>query len=545
VARPTPAQLLPAERPPLWAGVVAAVVAVAVTTGLIYPLREIVPAVSTGVVYLLAVLLVATWFGLWVGLGAAVASALALNWFHIPPTGRFTIADAQNWVALAVFLVTAAIASTLAELARARAREAESRRAEADLAAELARLLLGGSDVRSALPLAAARLEAALDLEGAAIELAGDGAAGGSAGAAGDDSASAVAGGDSSGAHAGAAAGGGAGAADTGGGGGGGTGGESLPLRGSDGRPIATLRLAHAPRDATRQRLVERVVPGLEAILGVALGREAIQQEAVETRALRRSDEIKTALLRAVSHDLRSPLTAIAASGEALASPSLTDAEREELAASVGAEADRLSRLVDKLLDLSRLQGGQADPRVEWCSVDEVLRVAISETPHAAGFSIGIDRDLPLVRADAVQLERAFANLLENAARYGGDHPVAVRARVVGHRLLIRIVDRGPGIPGRELERIFEPFYRGRSREGDGHVGSGLGLAVVRGFVEANGGRVWAESLPGQGTTFVVELPVEASEPAEDGGAPAAGCERAVSGGAASGRPPSSGGARA
>lgn len=506
MARPTPAQLLPAERPPLWAGVVAAIVAVAVTTGLIYPLREIVPAVSTGVVYLLAVLLVATWFGLWVGLGTAVASALALNWFHIPPTGRFTINDPQNWVALLVFLVTAAIASTLAELARARAREAESRRAEADLAAELARLLLGGSDVRAALPLAAARLEAAFDLEGAAIELVAEEA--GVGGAAGGPAAA---------------------------------GGESLPLRGNDGRAIATLRLARAPRDAVRQRLVERVVPGLEAILGVALVREAIQQDAVETRALRRSDEIKTALLRAVSHDLRSPLTAIAASGEALASPSLTDAEREELAASVGAEADRLSRLVDKLLDLSRLQGGQADPRVEWCSVDEVLRVAIAETPHAAGFSIGIDRDLPLVRADAVQLERAFANLLENAARYGGDHPVAVRARVVGHRMLIRIVDRGPGIPGRELERIFEPFYRGSGREGDGHVGSGLGLAVVRGFVEANGGRVWAESLPGQGTTFVVELPVEETEPAEDGGAPAGGRERAASGGAAGG-PPSSGG---
>ena len=475
-----PAQLLPGKRPPLAVGVVTALLAVAATTGLIYPLREIVPAVSTGVVYLLAVLLVATWFGLWVGLGAAVASALAFNWFHIPPTGRFTISDPQNWVALLIFLVTAAIASTVAELARARAHEAELRRREADLAAELARLLLGGTEVRSALPLAAARLAAALDLDGVSIVLRdGEGApvdAGGAAGA-------------------------GGGAAD----------GDPLaiPLRSGDDREVATLLLASAPREAVRARLVERVVPGLAAILSVALEREAIQQDAVETRALRRSDELKTSLLRAVSHDLRSPLTAIATAGAALASPNLSDAEREELAASVGSEADRLSRLVDKLLDLSRLQAGQADPRREWCSVDEVLRVAIAETPHPAGFNIGIDPDLPLVRADAVQLERAFANLLENAARYGGDHPVAVRARVVGHRLLVRIVDRGPGIPGRELERVFEPFYRGAERAGDGHVGSGLGLAVVRGFVEANGGRVWAESLPGQGTTFVVELPVE------------------------------------
>ncbi len=187
----------------------------------------------------------------------------------------------------------------------------------------------------------------------------------------------------------------------------------------------------------------------------------------------------------------------------------MTDGERAELAAAVTGEAQRLSRLVDKLLDLSRLQGGAADPRTDWVAVEELLRAAIDETPHAAGFNVGIDRDLPLVRADAAQLERAFANLLENAARYGGDHPVAVRARAVGQRLLIRVVDQGPGIPGRELERIFEPFYRAPERRHDGHVGSGLGLAVVRGFVEANGGRVWAESLPGQGTTFVVELPVE------------------------------------
>lgn len=475
--RPSSSLLLRDARPPLAAGVAAGATAVAVTTALIFPLREIVPAVSTGVVYLLAVLLVATWFGLWVGLGTAVASALAFNWFHIPPTGRFTINDPQNWVALIVFLVAAAIAATLAEVARARTQEAILRRREADLAAKLATLLLGGSDVRAALPAAAQRLAHALDLApGVAIEL-------GEAGGASDDDL-------------------------------------DVPLHQRE-RRIGTLRLAAPPLLDAQQRLRERVVPALEAILGVALEREALQRDLVENQALRRSDDIKTALLRAVSHDLRSPLTAIATAGEALQSATLTDSEREELAAAVTGEAQRLSRLVDKLLDLSRLQGGAADPRPEWCSIDEVLRVAIDETPHAAGFNIAIDRELPLVRADAAQLERAFANLLENAARHGGEHPVAVRARVVGHRMLIRIVDRGPGIPGAELERIFEPFYRGVGGTGprvDGHIGSGLGLAVVRGFVQANGGRVWAESLPGQGTTFVVELPLEAEQADEEPG---------------------------
>jgi len=462
--------LLRETRPPLVVGMLAAAAAVAATTLAIYPLRTVMPAVSTGVVYLLAVLLVSTWFGVWVGLATAIGSALAFNWFHLPPTGRLEISNPENVVALCVFLAAAVIVSSLAELARARADEAEQRRREADLAAELARLLLTGPDARDALAPAAQRLAEALELPAAAIEL--------------------EAGAPPSGEEV------------------------RIPLH-AGGREIAALRLARRPSEHARARLLERVLPSLEALLGAALARDELQREVVETKALRRSDDLKTALLRAVSHDLRSPLTAIAAAGEALASPRLSEQEREELAAAVVGESSRMSRLVDKLLDLSRLQGGAAAPRAEWCSVEEVLRAAIEETPHAAGWSVAIDPELPLIRADAAQLERAFANLLENAARHGGEHPVAVRARAVGPRLLVRVVDRGPGIRAPERERIFEPFYRGAEQADVVHTGSGLGLAVVRGFVEANGGRVWAESLPGQGATFVVELPLaEAAAPA-------------------------------
>jgi two-component system sensor histidine kinase KdpD len=479
--------LLGETRPPLIVGVAAGALAVALTTLVIFPLRHVMPVVSTGVVYLLAVLLVSTWFGLWIGLGTAVASALAFNWFHLPPEHELAIAKTENWVALGVFLAVAVVVSSLAELARARAREVEQRRREADLAAELARLLLGGPDVAGALPAAAERLAQALDLRSVEIEL-------GEASARGGDGAL------------------------------------CLPLHAPGDRRIATLTLAATPPDATLQRLDERVVPSLEALLAAALDRETLQREVVETQALRRSDDIKTALLRAVSHDLRSPLTAIAAAGEALASPRLTGTEREELAAAVVGESSRLSRLVDKLLDLSRLQGGAAAPRPEWCSVDEVLRAAIEDRPHAPGYNVAIDPDLPLIRADAAQLERAFANLIENAIRHGGARSIAVRARAVGHRVLVRVVDQGPGIARREQERIFEPFYRGAVAD-DGHSGSGLGLAVVRGFVEANGGRVWVESLPGQGATFVVELPLPADAEAPDAPQPA-------------GRPPREVGAR-
>jgi two-component system sensor histidine kinase KdpD len=255
-------------------------------------------------------------------------------------------------------------------------------------------------------------------------------------------------------------------------------------------------------------RVRARIVPPLEALLAAALERDELLTDVVETRALRRSDVLKTALLRAVSHDLRTPLTAIIAAAEPLGGDDLDDTDRRDLASGISLEADRLSRLIEQLLDLSRLEADAVAARPDWCAVDEVLRAATEHVTGSADFKLSIDPELPLVRADAVQIERAFANLLENSARHAGGHPVSVRARAVGHRILVRIVDRGPGIPAAQLERVFEPFYRSGDDD-TGHRGSGLGLAIARGFLEVNGARVWAESLPNQGTSFVVELPLE------------------------------------
>jgi two-component system, OmpR family, sensor histidine kinase KdpD len=444
-------------------GVVVAAAAVAATTGLVYPLADVAPVTALGVVYLVAVLLVSSLWGGWLGAATALASALAFNFFHIPPTGRFTISEGENWVALAVFFVAALVASTLAERARIRTREAQERREEADLAAEMARLLLRGTSLAEALRVVSRRLAQALELPSATIEL---GAVVGDARR------------------------------------------TALPLGEPEDR-LGTLVVPAGISPDVLARLQERIVPSLEAILGAAIERDALQREVVETSALRRSDVLKTALLRAVSHDLRSPLTAILTTVGALESGPLSGDEHDELVADIGDEAQRLARLVDNLLDMSRLEGRTAEPRVEWCSVEEVIQVAIDELALVPGtFALAVDADLPLIRADAAQLERAFANLLENAARYSGGHPVSVRARAVGHRVMVRIVDRGPGVPPADKARIFEPFYRARGAA-NGHRGSGLGLAIVRGFVEANGGRVWVESLPGQGSTFVVELPLE------------------------------------
>jgi two-component system, OmpR family, sensor histidine kinase KdpD len=448
-------------------GLLVSVAAVAVVTGVIYGLREIVPVVSTGVVYLLAVLLVSTYWGLWLGLLTALLSAAAFNFFHIPPTGEFTIADGEHWVALVIFTAAAALTSTLANSARARADEADQRRREADLTAEMARLLLGGASVDESLRSASQRVAQAFGLSSVSIELRWI---------------------DSDERR------------------------RAIPLL-VDGDRAGSVVVPKDIPDETMEALRGRVVPALETLVAATRRRDELEAQVIETKALRRSNVVKTAVLRSVSHDLRSPLTAITAAAGGLGSKTLSDAEREELESVIALESDRLTRLVDNLLDLSRLQSGGAEPQPDWCSVEELVRAAIDSVPAPeAGFDVRLDADLPLIRADAGQLERALANVLENSSRFAAGEPVSIRASVTGRRLGIRISDRGPGIPAEDLERVFEPLHRAR----EDHDGSGLGLAIARGFVEANGGGLRAESLPGQGTTFVLQLPVPAEKPAAD-----------------------------
>jgi two-component system sensor histidine kinase KdpD len=454
--------LLSPNPPSRRAGLLVAVVAVGLSTLIVYPLGHVAPVGSLSVVYLPAVLLVSITWGMWLGYATAVLSALAFNFFHLPPVGQLTIRDSSNWVALVAFLVVAALASSLAELARARTRDAEARRREADLAAEMARLLLRGNNLAEALPTAAARLSQALELSSAAIEL------------------EAIDGDERR---------------------------VAFPLREGT-RRLGTLLVGAGTSEANLRRLQERVVPALEALLSAAMERESLLGGVVETAALRRADTIKTALLRAVSHDLRSPLTAIAAAGEAVGSDSISASERREMASVIQEETRRLSRLVDNLLDLSRLEAGAAEPHRGLASIEELIGAALGELDGGSEeFALSLDPDLPLIDLDGVQMERAFVNVLENARRHSGGHPVSVRARAVRDRVIVRIVDRGPGIPPAQLERVFEPFYRAGAPGGE-HRGSGLGLAIARGFAEANEGSLHVESLPGQGATFVFEFPL-------------------------------------
>jgi two-component system sensor histidine kinase KdpD len=463
--------VLPNTRPRLALGVCAAALTVAIATVAVYALKPIAPVVSLSVVYLPAVLLVSTYWGVSLGLLTALGSAAAFNFFHLPPSGHFTIADSRNWVALAAFVVVALTTSAVAELARTRTREAERRRAEADLAAALARELLLGDDSDRALSSASRRIAESLGLRSAAIVAGPDEP---------EESQRLTA----------------------------------FELRAADGSRIGTLLVPADLSPDLSAHLRERVVPTLGALVAIAQRRDALQLQRVETEALRRSDEIKTALLRAVSHDLRTPLTSVVAAGHALGADTLSAAEREELSDTVVSQATRLAGLVDKLLDLSRLQAGAAQPRADWVSVEDLLSTAAAgRDGEPIDVHLNVDPDVPEIRADAAQLERAFANLLENARRYGAE-PISVRVRAVRGRVLVNVTDHGPGIDPAEQERIFEPFYQARPPDQDrdavssARVGSGLGLAIVKGFVEANGGEIEVESLPGQGTSFLVSLPV-------------------------------------
>jgi two-component system sensor histidine kinase KdpD len=289
----------------------------------------------------------------------------------------------------------------------------------------------------------------------------------------------------------------------------------ALPLV-VEGSRIGTVLIPADTDEAVLHALEDRVVPALETLLAAARRRDELEAQVIETKALRRANVVKTTLLRSVSHDLRSPLTAIATAAGGLESETISDEQRRELASVIVEEAARLERLIRNLLDLSRLQAGSAEPRTDWASLEELVAVAVASVDAPAGtFNLDVDPDLPLLRVDAAQVERALANVLENAARFAGGEPVAIRARATGPKVLLRISDRGPGVPRLELERIFEPFYRSQ----DGDSGSGLGLAIARGFLEANGGGIRAESLPGQGTSFVVQFPVPDQAPAEQAAA--------------------------
>jgi two-component system, OmpR family, sensor histidine kinase KdpD len=452
---------LPGARPRVeWTGVAASVVLVAAVTGAIFALRTVAPVVSLGALYVFAVLPVAIRFGLPYALGASVLSMLAFNFFFLPPVHSLSLRDSENWVALAVYLVIAVVVSELASRARRRAADAEQQRAEAAFAADVSALLLECRFVQDRLRQIGAKLAEVLGVSKAHIEI------------------------------------------------------------GSLRRPDPGERVYEldvGPRKVGRvfvdasaspdAAATERVLATLASLLASAIDRERLAHAAIVAEGLRQSDAIKTAVLRTLSHDLRSPLTGIATAAEVLegGGDSLTAAERAELVASIRAGTRRLARLVSNLLDLSRLEAGAARPRPELWTVDALVARALEAIgPEAERVEVSLPAGLPALSLDAGQVERVLVNLLENALKVSSPaDKVEVETEVGADELVLRISDHGPGLEPEDAERIFEAFERGSAGEG-----TGLGLAIARGFAQANGGRLWVESTPGQGATFAVAFPV-------------------------------------
>jgi two-component system sensor histidine kinase KdpD len=240
-------------------------------------------------------------------------------------------------------------------------------------------------------------------------------------------------------------------------------------------------------------------------MIDVAVEREEAAERAADAEAARRADVARTAILHAISHDLRSPITAITTAAAALRSPELMAQERLELIVAIEAESSRLARLVGDLLDLSKIEAGALSPQADWCDVGDLAVSAARRFEGEHPIELRVPADLPLVRADAAQLERAFANLIENAVKFSEPGAAVQITGGAGPAwVTVRVVDHGPGIPLEQRRHIFEPFYRGRT---GGAPGSGLGLAISRGFVEANGGRIVVQSNADLGTSFAVSFP--------------------------------------
>jgi two-component system, OmpR family, sensor histidine kinase KdpD len=451
---------------PLIAGV-ETVAAVAVATGTVAALESVAPATSLGVVYVLAVMFVAIRRGELPALATAALSVLVLNFFFIEPRHRLTIADDHNVVALGVLLVSGFVIARLAGIARAqaaqaalRAEQALQREREATLLAEAASSLLGAPDARD--PAVGPGLERALEQAGARLELC----------------------------HAPAPR----------------TGEFALPLQ-----MAGATGWLYIERDGRWTRAdADRVLDALSHLIALAQERGRIAELAADAEATRRADVAKTAIMHAISHDLRTPLTAIGTAAGALREPGLSDDDRAELTSVVGTESERLERMVTDLLDLSRIEAGAVNPQTDWCDLNDTIARAAEHVRRQRGeFPITIDvaPDLPLVRADAAQLERVFTNLIDNAVKFSPTgKPVEVRGISANGRVTIRVVDHGRGIPAAQQSQIFNPFVRGR----DAQQGSGLGLAICRGFVEANGGRIALQSRGREGAAFAVSFPVVA-----------------------------------
>ena len=449
-------------------GAIVATLGLPLLTLLLASTRDTFSLESQVLLYLLAVVFVAVIGGMAVAIASAIAAAFLINYFFVKPEHTLHVAQGEQALALAVFLIVAAIVSWAVEAAARRARAAERAARQAETLSDLAQSDIEQADTlrhvleraRTTFRMESVTLSARDHLSGdwVDVENAGWGPPG-----------------------------------------------DEAPLRFDV--PIGTeLRLIGRGPGLFAED--QRVLQAFAAAAETAYQGQQLSERAGRARELATADRQRTALLAAVGHDLRTPLAGIKASVSTLRQTDvdLTEDQHRELLGAIEESADRLGAIVENLLDASRLEAGALSVQAVPVALDEVISAALLAVPGAREVvSLDVPDDLPLVYADPGLLERVVANLLENAVGHGGGGPVEVTATAGDLSARVKVVDHGPGVPDDERERLFRPF----ERAGDGaRQGAGLGLTVARGFTEAMDGVLIADASDGGGLTIRLRLPL-------------------------------------
>ncbi|WP_433218704.1 DUF4118 domain-containing protein [Microtetraspora malaysiensis] len=495
------------------AGWVLAGLGIPALSALLVPFREELTLPSEILLFLLMVVVVALVGGMWPAITAAVVGFALLNWYFTPPVYTWTISSPENLLALAIYVLVAAMVSAVVDVAARRTREAARASADAEVLSTLAGHVLRGE---AALPSLLGRLRETFGLTSVTLLE----RRGGRQPAAGDQS-------DPDAWRIVAT-----------------TGGPPCACPGTaDTDVVIDDDLVLAARGRLLDASDRRVLEAFAAEAAIALRQERLEEEAEQARPLAEANKMRTALLAAVSHDLRTPLASAKAAVESLRNTEIdwTDEDRAELLATADESLLKLDRLVANLLDMSRLQAGALGIALRPTALEDIVPRAIDDLgPLWDRVEADISVELPEITADPALLERVLANLIANAVRYNPpEEKVLINASRHGSLVEIRVIDRGPGIPPEAHDRVFLPFQRLGDR--DNHTGVGLGLALARGLTEAMGGTLVPEETPGGGLTMTVTLPIAWTTVAEY----ASGHEHAPRGGAPDGTPGPDGGASA
>ncbi|MCO5064234.1 MAG: sensor histidine kinase KdpD [Rhizobiaceae bacterium] len=494
------------ENPVKEIGVPFAAVAISTLAGA--TIESFIDLPNISLVYLLAVVTSAVYGGSVAALLAAVLSALAYNFFFIQPTGNLTIASPHEVFGLIVFIVTALIAGGLASRISAQAASARKRAISMQSLYDFSRKLSATVKADDVIWAAVSQLQVTLRrnvvlLTATAGELS-------LAAAWPPDTELDLT--DMTAARW---------AAEKNETAGNGTG--TLPKARFQFRPllpsagieaVVGLRLADDPLDAEEEQALGAILDQT----AIAIDRARLSKESLDQAARAAGERFRSALLSSISHDLKTPLATISGAISSLRQlgDRMKPASRDDLLASIEEESDRLNHFVSNLLDMTRIEAGTVDARRDWVDVGDVIGGALERAgkyfPDRV-FEASFAEALPLIRGDSVLLGQVIFNLLDNAAKYGGSEPVSVYARSEGSEIVISITDMGKGIPGKELDKVFEKFFR-RGKPDGRTPGTGLGLAIAKGLVEAMGGTIAAQSpaIRKRGTRIVLRFPIPPAE---------------------------------